>query len=88
MICFSSANFSFVNFSNKVIYKVIWRFIAHLQTNQNFSVSIYDEKKAVKLLDILDVQGEQFSSFPPFICLVTGSDYIENCSKLEMLKYF
>ena len=41
MICFSSANFSFVKFSNKVIYKVIWRFIAHLQTNQNFSESRY-----------------------------------------------
>ena len=48
MICFSSANFSFVNFSNKVIYKVIWRFIAHLQTNQNFSESIYDRKNPAK----------------------------------------
>ena len=37
--------FSFENFSNKVINKVLWRFIAHLQTNQNFSYLL----KTIKL---------------------------------------
>ena len=73
MICFSSANFSFVNFSNKVIYKVIWRFIAHLQTNQNFSYLYQENNKAARkssriclcdALMIFNIKWEKRKTFP------------------------
>lgn len=40
-----------------------------------------------KLMNV-DIDIEYFSRSSPLICLVTSSDYTENCWKLEMLKYF